>query len=164
MSQQPSSTDNLSPHDRAAIERCFDAYGADVDKWPQDARRRYGDVAASEGMALVRADAESLDGFLNAATHPRAAADLQSRILADYAAPRPALSLWEGLAGWVSHHMRLVPAGAVAAIGALGLATGVLTAESQASLTPEYEAYAYLQDSLAPSLINEEGSSLWDGE
>ena len=51
-----------------AVKRCFDAYGADVARWPEEARERFGALALSDELAAVRREAVALDGFLGAAT------------------------------------------------------------------------------------------------
>lgn len=163
MKRQPSSIDPAAPEALDAVRRCYEAYGADPANWPAEMRALYEAAGDMEELAAARAEAEALDGFLNASTQPRMSDDLQNRIMARYA-PAPARTSLFERAGDFFSGFRLLPAGALAGIGALGLATGVMTASSQASLTPEYEAYAYLEDSLAPSLVNEEGALLWDAD
>ncbi|GEM_PF-1724655 len=164
MKRQPTSIDPSAPETLDALRRGFETYGADPAKWPAAMRDLYAAAGEMEELAAARADAEALDGFLDASTQPRMSADLHNRIMAQYAPPPARVSVLDEIAG-VFSRFRLLPAGALAGVGALGLATGVLTASTQAALTPEYEAYAYLEDSsLAASLIDEEGAVLWDAD
>lgn len=160
--EQPSTEDRFD-----AVRRCFEAYGADVDKWPAEKRDAFGALAASDEMAAAREDALALDGFLNAATAPRASHDLKNRIAAQIDLPQQAargggVGLGAFLAGFRLAPLRVAPVGALAGIGALGLATGFLTANAQVAQTPEYEAYAYLEYSGA--LLNEEEIVQWDAD
>ena len=149
----------LTENDFDAVRRCFETYGADVDKWPAEKRAALGALARSDEMAPAREDALALDGFLNAATAPRASHDRANRIAAQINLPQP--SQGGGLFSFLPR-LRLVPAGALAGVGALGLATGLITANAQAPETPEYEAYAYLEYSGA--LLTEEEIVQWDAE
>ncbi len=156
MNQAHTSTDKFD-----AVKRCFDAYGADLSRWPDGVRERYGVLALSDEMADARRAAETLDGFLNAAIAPRVSADLKNRIIAQYNPETAAPSfgqLLRDLAPWP----RFVPASALAGIGVLGLALGILTANTQAALTPEAEAYAYLEDTMALALLDQEEAAQWD--
>lgn len=143
------------------VRRCFDAYGADIAKWPNDKRARYSALARSDDMAPLREEAEALDGFLGAASAPRMRADLKNRIAAQYEPSKLRLNLSALLRDLLSQS-RLVPAGALAGVGALGLATGLLTANVQIAKAPEYEAYAYLE--YAGVGINEEEAVQWEGD
>lgn len=145
--------------DFVAVERCFDAYGADIDKWPADKRARLGALAASAELAAAREAAASLDGFLYAATAPHASADLKNRIAAQYVPPTPARA---GL-GVLAVILRPLPAGAAAGLGALGFAAGLATS-GQASLAPEYEAYAYMEEAATLAMLDEEEAAAWDGD
>ena len=145
------------------LRRCCDAYGADPVRWPDELRAELGALYASDEAAGIRADAEALDGFLNAATAPRMSEDLPRRIAASYAPPRRRLSGFEHLRGFFSA-TRLIPAGALAGLGALGFATGIAAASAQtAPMTPESEALAYL-DGLAIDALDEQGDLTWDAD
>ena len=145
-----------------ALQRCCDRYGADAARWPDAERAAFGDLLETEAAARILDDARMLDGFLNAATAPRMSEDLPRRIIAAYAPPKAPAGLFDLLRSFAPS-MRLVPAGALAGLGALGVATGIFSASAQTPLTPEYEALAYLDDAtLAP--LDEEGELAWDAE
>ena len=157
MKQAPMSTKDLD-----AVRRCFDAYGADVNRWPDDKRKAYGDLAMSDEMASVRTEAEQLDSFLGAATSPAMSADLKNRIMAQYEAPPERLTLPE-LFTRLFGGRRLVPAGALAGIGALGVMAGSLSANVTVAVSPEEEAYAYAYGDAVLSLsLDEEEAGQWD--
>jgi len=186
--QRPSTEAN-----REAARRCFEIYGADIAKWPVDKRDAYGALAHSselaDELAETRDEAAMLDGFLNAATTSRASHDLKNRIkaaidlpsraartnnfaallsrwrLAPSRAPsgRASSGIWAGAGAglWVS---------LAAGIGALGLASGFLTANNETWQgldyqtaeyeAPEYEAYAYLEYS--DGIFAQEEDVQWD--
>lgn len=159
MKRRQASTDPAATADFDAVRRCFEAYGADVEKWPTDMRARYGALATAAEMSAARDEATSLDGFLNAATAPRMSADLKNRIAAQYVSPPPAAAAdFSTLLSF----LRPLPAGALAGLGALGFAVGVLTNTSQAALAPEYEAYAYVQEATLLAMADDEEAALWD--
>ncbi len=159
MTEPPSTTDNL-----AAARRCLEIYGGDIARWPEDARARWGDIALSDALKDERAEADALDALLGAATAPSTPHDLKNRIEASYRPPteRPGRGrFWDGLsslAGW----MRPLPAGALASLSVLGFAAGAAI-DADDRLTPEYEAYAYLEDSGLVA-FEEETGALWDAE
>lgn len=156
MSRQQRSTEEMAD----AVRRCFDAYGGDVSAWPEDKRDAYGEMAQSDAFAELREEALSLDGFLNAATTRAPQHDLKHRIMAqiDLPAAQPRSS---GL-GLMAMLLRPLPAGALAGVGALGLATGFLTANTATASAPENEAYAYLE--YADGLVDEEEVLQWDAD
>ncbi|MEM9617557.1 MAG: hypothetical protein AAF936_06315 [Pseudomonadota bacterium] len=154
MSQQPASTDKQDE----AVRRCFAAYGGDVGAWPADKRTAFGDLALSDAFAAERDDALSLDAFLNTATARAPRHDLKNRIMAGIDLSRD--NARAGAPGLLAMLLRPLPAGALAGLGALGLATGFVTANAQVASPPEYEAYAYLED--AGTLISEEEAVQWD--
>ena len=158
MKQMPISTETLD-----AVKRCFDAYGADISRWPQSAREHFGALASSDELAEVRREAELLDGFLGAATAPRMSADLKNRIAAQYAPPPEKISIGRLMSGMLTGR-RFVPAGAAAGIGALGLITGMVSANTSLAMTPEDEAfaYAYSENFLSSTTYNEEEALQWD--
>lgn len=158
MKQMRTSTETLD-----AVKRCFDAYGADVSRWPQSARDRFGALANSDELAEIRREAELLDGFLGAATAPRMSADLKNRIAAQYAPPPEQLSIGRLMSGMLSGR-RMVPAGAAAGIGALGMVSGMLSANVSLAMAPEDEAYAYAYSDniLSSTTYDEEEALQWD--
>ncbi len=182
--QRPSTEAN-----REAAQRCFEIYGGDIAKWPAEKREAYGALARSDELTEAREEAATLDGFLNAATAPRASHDLKNRIKAAIDLPSRAartnsfaalLSRWRLAPTGIRSGM-LAGAGAGlwaslgAGIGVLGLASGFLTANSGAGQgpdyqtaeyeapeyeAPEYEAYAYLEYS--DGIFAEEEGVQWD--
>ena len=111
------------------------------------------------------AERAALDAYLDAATKPQASADLKRRIMDSYAPPQS-----NSVSGWVQKifpgvqvsptGMRASLSASVAAgVGVLGLMTGMLTATTQAAYPPEYEAYAYLEQT---DLELEEEGAIWD--
>lgn len=158
MVNAPISTDRLD-----ALRRCMDAYGADPARWPAATREGLADLLERQEAADMIAEARMLDGFLNAASTPRMSEDITRRIAAAYVAPKPPAGLFDFLRN-LAPGMRLIPAGALAGVGALGLATGVMSASAQeTTLTPEYEALAYVND-LSAATLNENGDLTWDAE
>jgi len=158
MTGEPTQTDSFE-----LVKRCFDAYGADIEKWPDDKRQALGALAMSDEMAPIRKEAGALDDCLGAASAPQMSADLKNRIIAQYQSPAAQATLSGFLLSLFSRG-RLVPAGALAGIGALGLAAGVLTANMQAALTPEAEVYAYLEEVTAMTLLYQEETVRWDAD
>ncbi len=158
MKQMRTSTDNFE-----AVKRCFDAYGGDITHWPAEARERFGAFARSDELAAVRLEAETLDGFLGAASAPQVSVDLKNRIIAQYDAP-PATMTIRGLLSDLFTPRRFIPAGAFAGIGALGLASGILSVNVGYAMTPEAEAYAYVYSDSVISLeaFDEEEEVQWD--
>ena len=158
MKQMRISTETLE-----AVKRCFDAYGADISRWPSSARDQFGALANSDELTEVRREAEALDGFLGAATAPRMSADLKNRIAAQYSPPPEKISIGRLVSGLLAER-RWAPAGAAAGIGALGLVSGMLSANVSLAMTPEDEAYAYAysEDFLTSTTYNEEEALQWD--
>lgn len=159
MTRQPASTDRLE-----AVKRCFEAYGADPARWPEKERAAYGAFADADETAQARAEAETLDGFLGAATAPPPAPDaLKARIIAQYQSLEPRLSERRGALSAISAGLMrffdqraLLPAGALAGVAGLGVFVGALTAQPGVSLTPEAEVYAYIEDAMTLSLLGME--------
>lgn len=154
MSQQPTSTDKTAE----AVRRCFAAYGGDVSAWPEDKRAAFGEVALSDAFADERDEAVSLDTFLNRARARAPRHDLKNRIIAQIELPQK--TAWAPSTGLVAMLLRPLPAGALAGLGALGVATGFFTASVTVASSPEYEAYAYLE--YAGALVSEEEVTQWD--
>jgi hypothetical protein len=151
------STDRLE-----TLRRAAEAYGADPARWPASSREELGDLLDTDEAAGILAEEEFLDGFLNAASAPRMSEDLTNRIMAGYEAPKTPAGAFDFLRN-LAPGMRLLPAGALAGFGALGLATGIMSASAQEPLTPEYEALAYVND-LSVATLNEDGELEWDAE
>jgi len=114
----------------------------------------------SDELAAAREDAAMLDGYLRAASPPQMPGDLKNRIMAQYE-PRAGENSFDGFIGFFAR-FRLLPAGAFAGVGALGLAAGIVTSASQSALPPEYEAYAYAAEVMGPG--DEEEIGLWAGD
>lgn len=165
MSKADMSTDRLEE-----LRRVCGAYGADPARWPAEKRDALALLYASDEAAEIRAEAEALDGFLNAATAPRMAEDLKRRITAAYvpAAPQDMRSLSDLLRMLAPlfglKAARLLPAGAIIGLGAVGLASGMITASAEAPLTPEGEALAYLEADVALASLSEEEAAAWDAD
>ncbi len=145
-----------------ALSRCCDAYGGDPARWPADMRASFDDLLDTDEAANIMSQALELDGFLNAASAPRMSEDLPRRIAASFQAPVAQPGVMDWLRSFAPI-MRLAPAGALAGLGALGIASGMISASAQTPLTPEYEALAYLDD-LSLTAIDEEGDLAWDAE
>ena len=111
----------------------------------------------------------ALNAYLDDATTLQASADLKRRIMASYAVPQsPSVSGWlqklfSGVqifpVGMKANLNTGIAAGFAASVGALGLMAGMVTTTTQAAYPPEYEAYAYLEQS---GLIIEEEGAIWD--
>jgi hypothetical protein len=158
------STDRLEE-----LRRICDTYGADPAHWPAVERDAYAALFLSDEAAEIRAEAQALDGFLNAATAPRMAEDLTRRITAAYVPPaQQSLSVMDwfrSLAPFAGFKgMRLVPAGALAGLGAIGLASGIMTASAEQPLTPESEALAYFETDIVLASLDEEEAATWDAD
>ena len=159
MTRPPISTDQIQ-----AVKRCFEAYGADPAKWPDDRRAAYGAFADAPGLAEARAEAEALDGFLGAASAPPPAPDaLKSRMLAEYQTVEARLSGGGGALSKIGGAFArffdqgaLLPAGALAGVAGLGALVGALTAQPVAPLSPEAEAYAYIEDAMTVAFLDTE--------
>lgn len=157
MAKLPTLTERLN-----ALRDCADSYGADIARWPAARREALSDLLATDEAAAILDEARALDGFLNAATAPRMNEDLTNRIMAAYAAPARQPGLFEFLRS-LAPAIRLAPAGVLAGVGALGIASGLMSVSAQEPLTPEYEALAYVDD-LSPVAIDEDGGLQWDAE
>ena len=161
MNMAPISTERLE-----ALRQCAEMFGADVARWPADRREALADILETDEATSILNEARELDGFLNAATAPRMSEDLTNRIMAGYVAPKmkkePQAGLFDFLRS-LAPMVRLAPAGVLAGVGALGLASGVMSASAQDQLSPEYEALAYMDD-LSIGAIDEDGGVAWDAE
>lgn len=136
---------------RALLER----YGADRARWPENERALFDKFEGDYRFETFRRQERALDDALDAAKAPAAPSALKDAILAAYAPPpragRPSFSFGGRL-------RRLVPAGALAGLSALGFAVGAATASSGAQ---EYEAVYYSQTTFA---FVDEGDALWAEE
>ncbi len=151
--------------DIAEAKRLLEIYGSDLNRWPADARARWGDIAMSAALEKDRADADALDGFLRAATAPKTPHDLKNRIEAGYRPPaEKAGGASRGLAGLsaLSSWIRPLPAGAFASMAALGFAAAAVV-DATGDLPPEYEAYAYMENS-GLAAFDEDTGATWDAE
>lgn len=154
MTRQPISIDALE-----AVKRCFERYGADPALWPAEDRDAYGAYADADELGAVRAEALALDGFLGAATAPRMSDGLSADIMAGFDAHTAQRSQrsWFNIDAVLSDLFvwpRFASASAFTAAAVLGVASGVITADSAIATAPEAEAYAYLMDA-TPSLFDE---------
>ncbi len=160
MTEQRRSTDDI-----AAAKHCLAVYGADVERWPAEARARWGELAVSEALQDDRDEAAALDLLLDAATEPQTPLGLKERIAANYHPHTPRTmrgdSFWAGL-DVLSAWLRPAPAGAFAGLAAVGFIVAAVT-ERGGALTPEYEAYAYLEES-SVNTFSDEAGALWDAE
>ena len=147
-----------------AVRRCFDAYGADVTKWPAEKRAELGALAMTEQFAALRNEAGVLDEFLAAASEPVAAADLENKIMAQFETPVTRAPDLLREAGSLFSRFRLAPAGAIAGFGLLGVATGLWSTNAQENWTPEEEAYAYVEASMSLTALTDEEGAAWDAE
>lgn len=123
--------------------RAFDAYGADMARWPDETRTECSAVIDAPELAAARAAARIVDAGLAAAPAPAMRDGLKDDILAGFDLPRRKTGGFLSAVTDLFGGMRIIPAGALAGLSALGLALGVVTAPS-ASLPPEQEAYAYV--------------------
>lgn len=147
--------------DLAAARRCLETYGGDPDRWPEELRMRFGDIAKSAALEMECADAEAIDELLDAATAPATPHDLKNRIEASFQfAGNGGERLFDFsvLTAW----LRPLPAGAFAAMTALGFAAAAVV-DSTMAPPPEYQAYAYLQDS-GLAAFDEEAGTEWVAE
>lgn len=142
------------------LRRCCDAYGAETARWPADERAALEDILDLDEAAEIRAEAQTLDAFLNAASLPRMSEDFERRLAASYVPPAAARNFFDRVRDRLPQ-ARLLPAGLFAGLGALGLVTGMATA--QPAMTPETEALAYLDFYALPTLDDNGGLS-WDAE
>lgn len=155
--------DNTSD-DIAAARRCLGIYGGDLSRWPADARAQWGAVAMGDALETERAEEEALDALLSAQAIPTTPHDLKNRIDAHYRPStenRSSVSLWAGLSS-LSGWLKPLPAGALASLSALGFAAGAVV-DANDNLTPEYEAYAYLEEG-GLDAFDDDAEALWDVE
>jgi len=149
----------MSTEQMNKLREICDAYGADSARWPTEMRKQYGPLL--DDAPEIRNEAEMLDGFLNAATAPRMAEDLERRVLAQFDnAPREV--------SWIARlrsslpRIRLAPAGLLAGIGAMGVASGIVSASAQTPISPESEALSYIENGLTFSDLTDEETLQWD--
>lgn len=153
MKQQP----EIDAAARRQAHRYLNAYGADLDRWPPLARQRYGMYLSTDALANSLQTAKFLDDALSSCNAPPMRDGFEGAIIARYSAPRRSLVDFSS----ISSPFKLVPAGVIAGLGALGLTAGVLTAHEEA-LPPEVEAFAYIYE-LGDVVSDEEAEAvLWD--
>ncbi|WDI32130.1 hypothetical protein PUV54_02855 [Hyphococcus flavus] len=153
------STDRLEE-----LRQVCETYGAELHRWPADVRKEFADLFQSDEAAAIRIEAQELDGFLNAATSPRMAEDLERRITANFVPPVSRTETIADLFRALAPKTRLIPAGAVAGLGAIGIATGMMTASAETTLTPESEALAYFESDIVLASLDEEEAAAWDAD
>ncbi len=150
------------------LRRVAQSFGGDPVRWPAADRDELAALFASDESADIRAEAQALDNLLNEASAPQMEASLEQRVAAGFAAPpapRSIAAWFDEIAGRFGlHGARLVPAGAIAGLGAVGLASGVFSASMQASVTPESEALAYAEASVMLASLDEEEGASWDAD
>lgn len=161
-------TPHQSPSDRASSGRdarlaralvYLEAYGAERSRWPADAATLFDEFANDADFAPARDAAAALDLALAAAPAPKAGAALRQRILAAYAARPSGSGLFARLKARSRIGFgRLIPAGALAGLSALGFAAGAATAGVGASAS-EADPLYYAQATLVVA-FNEE-DALW---
>jgi hypothetical protein len=154
--QQPPS-DSIERDKRLARARALlDAYGADRSRWPEDARSLFDKFAGDYRFEMSRDEAQALDETLAKSAAPAAGDALQEAVLASFT-PEMRTSVAKG-GGF--RFGRLIPAGALAGLTALGFIAG--SASAGVSLGgSEDEALYYAEATL--SLASEE-DALWAQE
>ncbi len=135
----------------------LEAYGADRARWPAEAAALLDEFAADPGFTAARADAAALDAALVAATAPKAGDALRERIFNSFAT-RPSGGGFFARLGGTSRFGRLIPAGALAGLTALGFAAGAATA-SVGARAAETDPLYYAQATFLVA-YNEEGA-IW---
>lgn len=121
----------------------IEAYGAERLRWPAEAAALFDEFTADETFSRARADAAALDKTLAAAIAPKAGDALKEKIFNAYATRPAGGGFLAGLYGR-SGLGRLIPAGALAGLTALGFAAGAVTASVGASAV-EAETLYYAQ-------------------
>lgn len=131
--------------DRAEFARLLDVYGADRCRWPVDRRALFDACVCDITHADLLREAAALDDALAMATSAKAHDALKERLLASFAPPsrRSALTLRRWL--------KLAPAGALAALSAMGFVIGSATAGAAA------DALYYAEAAMEPTLSTGSG-------
>ncbi|MEE2690747.1 MAG: hypothetical protein VX640_04305 [Pseudomonadota bacterium] len=130
----------------------FDAYGADLARWPEQARRTAEALAGDARFEAARETALALDRDLALVTAPAAGDALKERMLA--AAPGRRPSQGAPLLASLFAGRRFAPAGALAGLTALGFAAGMVSTPGGASA--QEEALAYAEAAIASTLSEED--------
>ncbi|HXI86705.1 MAG TPA: hypothetical protein VNH64_04565 [Parvularculaceae bacterium] len=125
--RQPSSERDLRLQRAKA---CLDAYGANRARWPEDARALFDKFSGDYRFEILQREAALLDETLGEATPIEAGEVLKERLLAAFnpapASARVGSFLRFGVGA--PRAARLIPAGALAGLSALGFAIGAATA------------------------------------
>lgn len=142
------------------VSKYLGVYGADISKWPVALREKFANAKNASEISKERAEAELIDRLLNEASWPEPGQTLEARIIADFDAQN--YSAKSHVRGWYLRANWLAPASAAACVALLGgLAAGVLSVRGEPAPGPEYEAFAYFQDTSEYLLIEEEEISQW---
>jgi len=131
--------------DRAEFARLLDIYGAERRRWPTGRHALYDACASDATHTDILGDAAELDDALAMATGAAADDALHERLLASFAPPprrrAPSLRRW----------LRLAPAGALAALSAMGFVVGSATAGTGDA------ALYYAGSAMEPTLATQAG-------
>ncbi|NWG71081.1 MAG: hypothetical protein HXY23_05650 [Parvularculaceae bacterium] len=141
--------DPRSPSDatRAEFARLLEIYGAERRRWPAASQPVYDACAGDMTHAELFHEAAALDGALSEATSHRGDDAFKERLLADFV-PRRAREAARPRRRWI----RLAPAGAFAALSAMGFVVGSATAGAAD------EALYYAEAAMEPALT---ADGLW---
>ena len=121
----------------------------------------------TESADMTLTDKAAVDELLKDAKDARASDALKRAILEDFDAETRAARKTAGKSfglGGLFKRFRLASAGAVAGVSALGVATGVMTANAGAALTPEEEFYRYAEGAYSLAFVDNEGEAIWDAD
>ena len=135
----------------------LDIHGADLDRWPDDARAFAMRVESDPRFLAARRDAVLLEEALDHAEVVAAGEALKARILAD--APTRANGAASPGFLFRSPARRLIPAGAFAALSAAGFVAGLTTAPAGAAAGDE--ALVYAEAAVAAAFADSSG--WWSG-
>lgn len=126
--------------DRAEFARLLDIYGAERRRWPADRQALFDACASDMTHTDLMREAAALDDALAMATGVKAHDALKERLLVSFAPPSrrnaPARRRW----------LKLAPAGALAALSAMGFVVGSATAGAAA------DALYYAEAAMEPAL------------
>ncbi|MBI1365797.1 MAG: hypothetical protein GC153_07530 [Alphaproteobacteria bacterium] len=146
MTDRPLSSDREARLERASAY--LEAYGAERRRWPEEAHALFDQICGDRRFEERRRAAARLDETLSAFLAPRADEALKERLLASFDPPSRRASLLSFGAG-APRWGRLVPAGILAGLSALGFAIGAATANTGVENDPAFSApatFAYLSD------------------
>lgn len=134
----------------AEARRMLDAYGADPQRWPENARALYQRYKDDFRFETARREAAALDDAMADARQEAASEALRLRLL--QSAPERGARRF---APFISFALRLAPAGAVAGLSAAGYVAGLASAHSD-------PAAAYAEAALTSTLGG--GAQAWTEE